>query len=347
MNGKVLKTRHAFLVLGVRMASVMQLASSALRGCIIAPDGKKLVVSDLSNIEGRVLAWLAGEEWKLQAFRDHDAGIGHDLYKLAYAKSFGVPPEAVDKDRRQIGKVQELALGYEGGVGAFMAFSLAYNIDLEEMASAAIANIPRNILDEAIRAYEWAVKQRRTYELSKRAYVVCDAFKRLWREAHAATASFWKEIDQATRRAIATPGITVSCRKLKLRRDGSWLRIQLPSGRAVCYPSARIDDSGKISYMGGNHYSRKWQRLQTYGGKLAENVTQATARDVMAANMPRVEEKGYAIILTVHDELLTETPDTADYSHEQLSTLLATTPAWAVGLPLSAGGFEAFRYKKD
>ncbi len=133
-------------------------------------------------------------------------------------------------------------------------------------------------------------------------------FKRLWREAHAATFSFWKKIDQATRRAIATPGITISCRKLKLRRDGSWLRIQLPSGRAVCYPGARIDDSGKISYMGINTYSRKWQRLQTYGGKLAENVTQATARDVMAANMPGVEDNGYDIILTVHDEVLTEAP---------------------------------------
>lgn len=215
------------------------------------------------------------------------------------------------------------------------------------MASAAIDNIPRNILDEAVRAYEWAVKQKRTYGLSKRAYVVCDSFKRLWREAHSATFSFWKEIDQATRRAIATPGITISCRKLKLRRDGSWLRIQLPSGRAVCYPGARIDDSGKISYMGINTYSRKWQRLQTYGGKLAENVTQATARDVMAANMPCVEDNGYDIILTVHDEVLTEAPDTTDYSHEHLSTLLATNPAWALDLPLSAGGFEAYHYRKD
>lgn len=336
---------------------VMQLTSSALRGCIMAPAGKKLVVSDLSNIEGRVLAWLAGEKWKLQAFRDYDTIIGtdekgeairagHDLYKLAYAKSFGVPPDEVDKDQRQVGKVQELALGYEGGVGAFLTFSLAYNIDLEEMASAAIDNIPRHILDEAVRAYEWAVKQKRTYGLSKRAYVVCDSFKRLWREAHAATFSFWKEIDQATRRAIATPGITISCRKLKLRRDGSWLRIQLPSGRAVCYPGARIDDSGKISYMGINTYSRKWQRLQTYGGKLAENVTQATARDVMAANMPGVEDNGYDIILTVHDEVLTEAPDTTDYSHDHLSTLLATNPAWALDLPLSAGGFEANRYRK-
>ncbi|UIA85753.1 hypothetical protein LU604_17985 [Erwinia tracheiphila] len=153
--------------------------------------------------------------------------------------------------------------------------------------------------------------------------------------------------NSATRRAIATPGITISCRKLKLRRDGSWLRIQLPSGRAVCYPGARIDDSGKISYMGINTYSRKWQRLQTYGGKLAENVTQATARDVMAANMPCVEDNGYDIILTVHDEVLTEAPDTTDYSHEHLSTLLATNPAWALDLPLSAGGFEAYHYRKD
>ncbi|MBG6243637.1 MAG: DNA polymerase I, partial [Candidatus Symbiopectobacterium sp. Dall1.0] len=147
--------------------------------------------------------------------------------------------------------------------------------------------------------------------------------------------------------AITTPGLTISCRKLKLRRDGAWLRIQLPSGRAVCYPGARIDDSGKVSYMGINTYSRKWQRLQTYAGRLAENTTQAVARDVMAANMPRVEDNGYDIVLTVHDEIITEAPDTPDYAHEHLSTLLSMAPPWALDLPLSAGGFEAYRYKKD
>ncbi len=313
----------------------------------MAPEGKKLVVSDLSNIEGRVLAWLAGEDWKLQAFRDYDAGTGHDLYKLAYARAFRINPDDVSKDQRQIGKVLELALGYQGGVAAFLTFSAAYGLNLDELAEIALPEIPASIRCKAVEWWEISEEKNNTFGLSRVVFITCDSLKRLWRNAHPEITAFWYELEDAVRRAIATPGISISCRKLKLRRDGSWLRIQLPSGRAVCYPGARIDDSGKISYMGINTYSRKWQRLQTYGGKLAENVTQATARDVMAANMPGVEDNGYDIILTVHDEVLTEAPDIPDFSHLRLSDLLSTNPAWALDLPLSAGGFEAYRYKKD
>ncbi len=109
----------------------------------------------------------------------------------------------------------------------------------------------------------------------------------------------------------------------------------------------RIDESGKISYMGINTYSQKWQCLQTYGGKLAKDVTQATARDIMAANMPGVEDSSYDIMLTVHNEILTESPDTTNYSHENLSTLLTTNLNWALDLPLSADEFGALRYRND
>lgn len=333
---------------------VMALASSAIRGVIVAPPGKKLVVADLSNIEGRMLAWLAGEEWKLQAFRDFDAGTGADLYALAYAKSFGITAEEVmenkktgDGSMRQIGKVQELALGYEGGVGAFITFSLAYGIDLEAMAEAAIDSIPDETKREALGAWEWAESKHRTFGLSKRAYVVCDSFKRLWREAHPHVTSFWKALEDCARRAILSPGVTVPCRKLKLRRDGAWLRMALPSGRALCYPSPRVDEHGKVSYMGINQYSRKWQRLKTYGGKLAENATQAASRDVLAASMPPIEQAGYEIVLTVHDEDITEAPDLPEFNPDHLASLMATVPSWAEGLPLAAAGFESYRYRKD
>ncbi|AMH01843.1 DNA polymerase I [Serratia liquefaciens] len=337
--------------------NIMELTSSALRGCIMAPPGKKLVVSDLSNIEGRFLAWLAGEEWKLQAFRDYDNVIdtdengepiraGHDLYKLAYARAFNMTPEEVDKAMRQIGKVMELGLGFGGGVAAFVTFALVYGLDLEDLADAALPNIPIAIQREAKSWWQASVKQKKTYGLSERVFVTCDSLKRLWRNAHPETVSLWSELENAVRRAIAQPGKQFNCRRLKVRKDGSWLRIALPSGRVVCYPGAAIV-KGDITYMGVNPYSRKWQRLKTYGGKLVENVTQAGARDVLAGNMPAVEARGYEIVLTVHDEVITEAPDKDFYFHDQLSRLLATNPTWAPDLPLNAGGFEAYHYRKD
>lgn len=326
---------------------VMELTSSAIRGCIVAPAGKKLVVSDLSNIEGRAQAWLAGEKWKLQAFRDYDLGTGHDLYKLAYAKSFGIKPEAVTKDQRQVGKVQELALGYEGGVGAFLTFAAAYGIDLEAMAEQALPSISPDILNDAKGALEWTKRQHRTmHGLSTNAWLVCESFKRAWREAHPNISSMWKELSVAVFNAIEAPGSTFTCRKVKVNCSGSWLRILLPSGRFLCYPKPKVED-GKITYLGVNQYSRKWERLSTYGGKLFENINQAAARDVLTHNMPTIEQAGYRIVLTVHDEVICEAPDTSEYNAEHLSSLLASNPPWAADMPLAAGGFESYRYKKD
>lgn len=139
-------------------------------------------------------------------------------------------------------------------------------------------------------------------------------------------------------------------RALKLRRDGNWLRIVLPSGRALCYPSPRVDEvNGKdtVTYMGIDQYSRKWSRLKTYGGKLFENVCQAAARDVMGHNMPAIEAADYEIVLTVHDEVITEAPDCDKFNAEHLASLLAANPPWAPDMPLAAAGFETYRYKKD
>ncbi|WP_447314594.1 DNA polymerase [Klebsiella michiganensis] len=345
--------------------NVMELTSSALRGCIMAPAGKKLVVSDLSNIEGRKLAWLAGEAWKLDAFRAYDTLIldqtgapiwdaaakdykrrGPDLYKLAYAKAFNITPEDVTKYQRQIGKVMELGLGFGGGVAAFLTFALVYGLDLEELATAAMPNIPRDVQREAKSWYDESVKRKATYGLSERVFIACDSLKRLWRRAHPETCDFWYQLERTVRAAIATPKKTLYCGYLKVRRDGAWLRIQLPSGRALCYPSPSIE-KGNITYMGINSYSRKWQRLKTYGGKLVENVTQAAARDVLAGNMPLIENAGYSIVLTVHDEVICEAPDTDDYTDAALSSLLSTNPEWAPDIPLNAGGFEAYHYRKD
>ena len=331
----------------------MELLQSAVRGAIIYTPGKKGVVSDLSNIEGRGLAYLAGERWKLEAFRQYDAGTGHDLYALAYANSFNVTPESVmhnaeegDGTQRQIGKVMELALGYEGGVGAFVTFALVYGLDLDAMSAGAIDLLPRWAYVEAMKAWEWAREKHRTYGLSQTTYVVCDAFKRMWRAAHPETVAFWKELEHACRDAIALPGRVFICRKLRIVRQGTWLRIVLPSGRSLCYPGIHIDRDNKLAYFGENPFTRQWVVVKTYSGKLAENVTQAFARDVLAYNMPLAEAYGYEIVLDVHDELITEAPDAPTHDGNGLSAIMARNPHWAPDMPLASKGFAGYRYRK-
>jgi DNA polymerase len=326
---------------------VMSVTSNAIRGCIVAPPGKKLVVADLSNIEGRMLAWLAGEQWKLKAFAAFDAGTGADLYKLAYARSFNVDPATATGQKRQIGKVMELGLGYEGGVAAFLTFAAVYQMDLAELADAVHSTAPKEVLAKAYGMWEWATRKKRTLGLERNVYVACEALKAMWRSAHPATTALWAAAGDAVKAAIENPGITFDAGpRIKVQRDGAWLRCRLPSGRYVCYLQPKVADDGQITYMGVNQYTRQWARLKTYGGKLVENWTQAAARDVLSTNMLRVEAAGYEIVLTVHDELITETPALEQFSPTHLADLMTTPNAWHAGLPLAAAGFECDRYRK-
>lgn len=327
---------------------VMELAVSAIRSCIVAPPGKKLVIADLSNIEGRDQAWLANEEWKLKAFRDFDEGKGPDLYKLAYSKSFGTTPDQVNKDQRQVGKVQELALGYEGGVGAFATFAGAYGIDLEDLAEKVLELADEELVAKADKFLEWAIKDKRPrYGLSDDAFVACDVLKRAWRNAHPNISGYWGRLKNAVLQALRTRGQTYTTLGLKIKAAKSWLLITLPSGRVLCYPSPKVMEDDSITYMGIDQFTRKWVRVHTHGGKLFENLCQAIARDVMAANMPLIEAAGYQIVLTVHDEIIAEAPDSPEYSVDKMAALLATPPSWALDMPLAAAGFETYRYKKD
>ena len=339
------------------LGDVMRLTANAVRGCIVAPPDKKLAVADLSNIEGRGLAYLAGERWKLKAFMDYDTILGYDakgkavragpdLYILAYARAFNVS-EAEAK--RQIGKVMELGLGYGGGVAAFITFAAVYNMDLDELADAVHTSAPTEWIEKATEMLAWFKKRRRsTLGLSDYIWVACEALVLMWRNAHPNTAALWAAAEDAVTKAIERPGETFSIGEhLRARVDGAWLRIRLPSGRYLCYTQPQVANDGQISYMGVDQYTRQWKRVKTYGGKLVENCTQAFARDIMAHNMPAIERAGYEIVLSVHDELLTETPDTDEFTAEGLSALLAAVPHWAEGIPLAAAGFEAYRYRKD
>lgn len=240
-----------------------------LRGEIIAPAGKKLIVADYSNVEGRVLAWLAGEEWKLQAFRDFDAGHGHDLYKLAYARAFGVKPEDVTKPQRQIGKVLELALGYGGGAPAFARFAKAYGIDLSDMAEYVKSTAPRAVWLEAVDGYPYFVEKNRTGGLEREAFIACDVLKRLWRKTNPKIVQFWANVGQAVQKAIVSRE-SVRVGYVAFTRTESFLVIRLPSGRLLCYPSPKTNPGvGKDSftYAGTNQFSRKWEKIESYGAK--------------------------------------------------------------------------------
>ena len=285
----------------------MEVTSAALRGALVAPPGKKLVVADLNAIEGRVAAWVAGEQWKRDAY-----ARGDDLYVLAYAASFHKRPEDVTKAERQIGKVEELALGFGGAAGAFGTMAAMYGVELP---------------DDEVRAVVKA-----------------------WRAANPKIVAAWWRLEDCVKQLATcsgTAGMDLPQLQLPVRKQGSWLRIILPSGRSLSYAQPKIED-GQFTYTGLNHYTHKWERIRSYGGKLFENVVQAIARDVLVEGMKRVQQHElFDIVLTVYDEIITEAPHYPCRSDvDALISLMTTIPHWAPGLPLAAGGFETYRYYK-
>jgi DNA polymerase len=287
----------------------MEVISGTVRGVLVPGPGKRFAVADLSNIEGRMLAWLAGEEWKLAAY-----AAGDDLYIKAYAMTFGLTEAEVAADyaaggqMRDVGKVEELALGYQGAVGAFTTMAAAFGLTFDE------------------------------------AFVV--RLVKGWRKANSRISSFWYEAEDCVKQAILNPDTWVECRRIRIIRKGAWLRCVLPSGRTLCYPRPSVDEQGKISYDGTNQYTRKWGRIKTYGGKLVENWTQAASRDIMGWNIPLIEESGFETVLSVHDELVTEVPLGSPLNGEILAGLMGNTIPWAGGLPLAAVGKDLDRYRK-
>lgn len=330
----------------VLYSNITEVVSNCIRAAICAPVGKKLVVADLSNIEGRVLAWLAREEWKLEAFRDYDTGTGPDLYKCAYGRAFNVAPEQVSKKQRMIGKVMELAMGYQGGEGAFLAFVRGYGLDLSEMAGHV-----RESCAPADWQYARSQYLRRSGSaagLSEPEWCACNVLKTLWRRAHPAISGLWSSIGEAVKSVLSGVTASATAGRLRFRKVGGYLVAELPSGRYVCYPAARLAARGALfEYYGQIQTTRRWDFIRSYSGKVTENLTQATARDILAESMSGIEAAGYQIVLSVHDELITETPDSPEFSADRLSELMTARPFWAQDLPLSAAGFEAYRYRKD
>lgn len=318
----------------------------AVRGTIIASPGTVLHVGDWSNIEGRGVAWLAGEDWKLDAFRDFDAGIGPDLYKVAFARAFNRDVADVDKAERQIGKVMELMLGYGGGVAAFITGAATYGIDLDAMADAVLPTIPYRVYIKAELAYAETQKpgsKMSDYGLRRETYIACDALKRLWRARHPAIVALWDLCERAAIGAILTGRPQAAGQHLVFDKMGSWMRMRLPSGRYLCYPSAKVRGE-KLTFMGFSPYTRTWERQGTWGGTLVENATQGMCADILRVGESRCEAAGFRVVLDVHDEIV------AENNLEQLPAMLScmTKPIdWAPGLPLAAAGFTTDRYMKE
>lgn len=369
---------------------VSKLTASTVRGCIVPTPGNKLVVADYSNVEGRGLAWLAGEAEALATFR-----AGTDIYKVLASTMFKVGYDDVTKAQRQIAKAAVLGLGYGGGVNAFLTFAKNLGLDLHKLADDMDGSFPDHIWAAARKGYEYARIQeknkrgfagkkpeRPSYDLPKKVWLTCDSIKRMYREANPAIARFWRELDDGVMLAVKNPGKVYWAgapvrdngdKAIKITRTftrdddgkkvpGWWLKLELPSGRVLSYPGVGIsvekvidedDREGerpeyreRVRYMGQNQTTRQWQKIYTYGGKLAENVTQALCRDMLAFALVGVERAGWPIVLHVHDEIVTDVPNEPQYSAAELERLMCELPDWAEGFPLAAEGQELFRYAK-
>jgi DNA polymerase len=321
----------------------MKVIASCVRGMLVADEGKELVFPDFSGVEARWNAWLFGEEWKLEAYRAYDRGDGPDLYVVAYARAFGVDPRDVTKPQRQIGKILELSMGYEGGVGAFVKMAATAKIDL---ASLKDADIPADIRAEAEHNYEYALEQGRVKGLDADIWRACEGLKLLWRRAHPKIVWGWKNLKNAAHDAVANPGVVykVAGGRIMFKVEDRWLVMRLPSGRKIRYfePQLRGDT---LYYQGVDTVTRQWGLTSTYGGKLCENEDQGGCRDFLVEAMFGFEDLAFPIIIHVHDEpvmevLIGSLPDA------MVTRIMCTVPDWAEGFPLAIEGHRGKRYRK-
>ncbi|MEJ9219527.1 DNA polymerase [Paenibacillus glucanolyticus] len=284
--------------------------SQLIRTAFVAPDGKKLHIADFSAIEARVIAWLAGEQWRLDVFASHGK-----IYEASASQMFGIPLEEIDKDLRQRGKVSELALGYQGGKGALISMG-ALDMGLTE------AELPEIVT-------RWRNANRRIVDL--------------WFTLEAAAL----EVMQ-TGQPVGVRGI-IMARESHYGNGLDFFTIQLPSGRKLYYvePTLAQNDFGKMAlhYKGPDQKTGKWTTISTYGGKLTENIVQAIARDCLAVSLVRAEQAGLETVLHVHDEIGIESERPEDL--DRMLDLMAEPIAWAPGLPLKAAGFTTNFYMKD
>lgn len=335
---------------------VPEAISSCLRAHLKARRDSKQYVADFSNIEGRVAAWFGGEAWKIQAFRDYDAGVGPDLYKVTAAQILGVTPDDIDKTQRNImGKVPELALGFGGGVGAFVSMGANFNVHMADYWPI----IQKALGEDTIqKAYDhWDLFGARSGSQIEE-WLASEAVKIAWRERHPGIVKCWKDAEECAIKALQKPGkwFTFAGGKLAFasREYGgvNFLIGRMPNGRRIYKAHAKLKTSEKfgrqrsvIHYWGVDSVTRRWVPMTTYGGDLFQSFVQGTAYDLMMCGWENVERDGFEVILSVHDELGAESEPGRDVAH--FERLMATLPPWAEGCPVTAEGYVADRYRKD
>lgn len=328
---------------------VLPAVSDCLRGAIVAAPGNELVTADLRNIESRVLAWLAGDEFKLDLFRAFDAGAGEDIYRVAYANAFNIEPRDVTKAQRQIGKPIELALGYEGGPVAFQRMAKTYNVDIAASYDVLREKFP----DEYEKSASAYADRGKTSGMPPRAWVAADIVKQNWRARNRLIVRLWAGLKEAAIAATGRAGEGVSFGRVGFYKDGKHLFMMLPAGRRICLPFAEVHDAktpwgaptSVLTFMNEDSLTRQWVRSGLYGGKLTNYATQGTARDILVHGMLAAEANGYVIRLTTHDDIMCE-QGARDGSADELERLMCMEAPWAAGLPLAAGGFAAERLRK-
>ena len=283
--------------------------SELIRTAFIPSDGCRFVVSDFAAIEARVISWISNEEWRLEAFR-----AGKDIYCETASQMYHVPvvKHGENGHLRAKGKVAELACGYQGGVGAMKRMDKEGAIPEEELQA---------VVDQ-------------------------------WRAANPKVVKLWRTCELAAKTAIQEHRTVRIAHGIAFSYINGNLFIKLPSGRKLCYWNTRLKTdtyTGKesIIYMGVNQETKQWGETETYGGKLVENIVQATARDCLAVAMTRVSAKGYNIVMHVHDEMIVDVPNEDTEAPEIINGIMAQPIDWAEGLPLKGDTYETPFYKKD
>jgi len=288
---------------GRRVTDVLK---GMLRPALLASDGNWLAVADWSSIEARVNPWLSGKgDAKLELFR-----TGRDVYKVNAMATFRVAFEDVTPDQRQVGKVQELACGFAGGVGAFAAMGRVYGLSLPEPEAKRMVNG--------------------------------------WRAANGWAMPFWQDLEAAYTRAMRHKGHEFTAGRITYLFDGTHLWYALPSGRVLCYPFARLEAEG-VTYAKAAWKpaadAKEWPRARLWRGLACENVTQATANDLLRYSLRMLDAEGFEPVLHVHDEIVLETND-PDRTVEAMKRIMCSTPTWAEGIPLGIEVHTMRRYGK-